>query len=66
MATSHNLAPHGDGAVVPEGLRPEGGYELYRYKNAREDEDKELARLLLGCLGRLVAPGFHHSGSFAR
>lgn len=40
MATSHNSAPHGDGGVVPQSLPPEGGYELYRYKNAERMKTK--------------------------
>ncbi len=40
MSTSHNLAPHGDDNVVPEGLTPEGAYELYRYKNAERMKSK--------------------------
>jgi hypothetical protein len=34
MGTSHDLTPHGDDDVVLERLPPEGGFELYRYKNA--------------------------------
>ncbi len=33
MATSHNLSRLGDDDVVLERLWPEGGFELYRYKN---------------------------------
>ncbi len=40
MSTSHNLAPNNDDNVVPEGLTPEGGYELYRYKNAERMKTK--------------------------
>jgi hypothetical protein len=34
MATSHELSPHGNDDIVPKGLPPEGGYELYRHRNA--------------------------------
>jgi hypothetical protein len=34
MGTSHDLTPHGDDNVVLERFPPEGGFELYRYKNA--------------------------------
>jgi hypothetical protein len=37
---SHNLSPHGDGDVVLERLPPEGGFELYRHKNAGEMRTK--------------------------
>jgi len=40
MPTSHNLAEQGDDNVVPEHLRPEGGYELHRYKNAERMKTK--------------------------
>ena len=40
MATSHDLAPHGDDNGVLELLPPEGGFELYRYKNADEMKTK--------------------------
>ena len=34
MATSPDLFPLGDDDIVLERLWPEGGFELYRYKNA--------------------------------
>ena len=34
MGTSHNLIPHGESNVVLKRLSPEGGFELYRDKNA--------------------------------
>ena len=40
MATSHDLAPQGDDDVVSEHLRPEGGCELYHYKNAERMKTK--------------------------
>jgi hypothetical protein len=40
MATSHDLAPHGGDNGVLELLPPEGGFELYRYKNADEMKTK--------------------------
>jgi hypothetical protein len=36
MGTSHNLGPHGDDDVVFERVPPEGGFDLYRYKNAEK------------------------------
>ena len=36
MGTSHNLSPHGDDDVVLGRLPPEGGFDLYRYKNAEK------------------------------
>jgi len=40
MGTSHNLSPHGDDDVVLERVPPEGGFELYRYKNAEKMRTK--------------------------
>jgi len=40
MDTSHNFASHGDDDVVLGRLPPEGGFELYRHKNAEEMRTK--------------------------
>jgi hypothetical protein len=40
MGTSHNLTSHGDDDVVFEHLPPEGGFELYRHKNAEKMRTK--------------------------
>jgi hypothetical protein len=72
MATSHNLSRLGDDDVVLERLWPEGGFELYRYKNAdkmrtknwhgyywarrTEDGDYEI-RSVPSTLGEHSAPG---------
>jgi hypothetical protein len=37
---SHDPSPHGDDDVVPGRLPPEGGFELYRHKNADETRTK--------------------------
>ena len=33
---SHDISPHGDDDVVLQRVPPEGGFELYRHKNADE------------------------------
>jgi hypothetical protein len=45
MATSHDRPLPGDDDVVLERLWPEGGFELYRYKNA----DKMRTKKWHGC-----------------
>ena len=37
---SHDPSPHGDDDAVLERLPPEGGFELYRHKNANETKTK--------------------------
>ncbi len=40
MGTSHNPTPYGDDDVVLGRLPPEGGFELYRYKDAEKMRTK--------------------------
>jgi hypothetical protein len=40
MATSHNFTPHGDDEGILERLPPEGGFKLYRHKNAEKMRTK--------------------------
>jgi hypothetical protein len=40
MATSHNLTSDGDDDVVLGRLPPEGGFELYRYRDAEKMRTK--------------------------
>ena len=40
MGTSHNLISHGDDDVVLERVPPEGGFKLYRHKNAEKMRTK--------------------------